>query len=170
VNGQARPTAAVGAQVSVIREGNGSSNTDAILDSLKTFQDERAKCWRVRVRVHLANFDDVKVGDVLEAFEHRQSTNGTRTRRRQRPIRSPRRVCRISVPVNGQRLCRRVTCELHFPEDTFAALKEKRQYRRLSERRSCRPRRRGRADVDHQDSGSAPDHRLPALEREATRG
>ena len=43
------------------------------IDSLKRFQDDAREVLEgFECGLHLANFDDVKVGDVLEAFETRE--------------------------------------------------------------------------------------------------
>jgi translation initiation factor IF-2 len=43
------------------------------IDSLKRFQDDaREVAEGFECGLHLANFDDVKVGDVLEVFETRE--------------------------------------------------------------------------------------------------
>jgi translation initiation factor IF-2 len=58
------------AQVRVIRDGTVIYTTT--IDSLKRFQDDaREVAEGFECGLHLANFDDVKVGDVLEAFETR---------------------------------------------------------------------------------------------------
>src|SRR3954453_7874234 len=60
-----------GAQVRVIRDGTVIYTT--MIDSLKRFQDDaREVAEGFECGLHLANFDDVKVGDVLEAFETRE--------------------------------------------------------------------------------------------------
>jgi len=60
-----------GAQVRVIRDGTVVYTTT--IDSLKRFQDDaREVAEGFECGIHLANFDDVKVGDVLEAFETRE--------------------------------------------------------------------------------------------------
>ena len=57
-----------GAQVRVIRDGTVIYTTT--IDSLKRFQDDAREVLEgFECGLHLANFDDVKVGDVLEAFE-----------------------------------------------------------------------------------------------------
>jgi translation initiation factor IF-2 len=59
------------AQVRVVREGTVIYETT--IDSLKRFQeDAREVSEGFECGIHLANFDDVKVGDVLEAYETRQ--------------------------------------------------------------------------------------------------
>src|SRR4051812_45081071 len=59
------------AQVRVIRDGTVIYTTT--IDSLKRFQDDaREVAEGFECGLHLANFDDVKEGDVLEAFETRE--------------------------------------------------------------------------------------------------
>jgi translation initiation factor IF-2 len=59
------------AQVRVIRDGTVIYTTT--IDSLKRFQDDaREVAEGFECGLHLQNFDDVKVGDVLEAFETRE--------------------------------------------------------------------------------------------------
>jgi translation initiation factor IF-2 len=59
------------AQVRVIRDGTVVYETT--IDSLKRFQDDAREVTEgFECGIHLANFDDVKVGDVLEAYETRQ--------------------------------------------------------------------------------------------------
>src|SRR3954467_3129796 len=59
------------AQVRVIRDGTVIYTT--VIDSLKRFQDDAREVQEgFECGLHLANFDDVKVGDVLEAFETRE--------------------------------------------------------------------------------------------------
>jgi translation initiation factor IF-2 len=59
------------AQVRVVRDGRVIYETT--IDSLKRFQDDaREVAEGFECGIHLANFDDVKVGDVLEAFETRE--------------------------------------------------------------------------------------------------
>src|SRR4051794_7981220 len=59
------------AQVRVIRDSTVIYTTT--IDSLKRFQDDaREVAEGFECGLHLANFDDVKVGDVLEAFETRE--------------------------------------------------------------------------------------------------
>jgi translation initiation factor IF-2 len=60
-----------GSQARVIRDSTVIYTTT--IDSLKRFQDDaREVSEGFECGVHLANFDDVKVGDVLEAFETRE--------------------------------------------------------------------------------------------------
>jgi translation initiation factor IF-2 len=60
-----------GAAVRVIRDGAVVYTTT--IDSLKRFQDDaREVAEGFECGIHLANFDDVKVGDVLEVFETRE--------------------------------------------------------------------------------------------------
>jgi translation initiation factor IF-2 len=60
-----------GAQVRVIRDGTVIYTTT--IDSLKRFQDDAREVQEgFECGLHLANFDDVKVGDVLECFETRE--------------------------------------------------------------------------------------------------
>ncbi len=60
-----------GAQARVVRDGTVVYTTT--IDSLKRFQDDaREVAEGFECGIHLANFDDVKVGDVLEAFETRE--------------------------------------------------------------------------------------------------
>jgi translation initiation factor IF-2 len=60
-----------GAQARIVREGTVVYETT--IDSLKRFQDDaREVAEGFECGIHLANFDDVKVGDVIEAFETRQ--------------------------------------------------------------------------------------------------
>jgi translation initiation factor IF-2 len=60
-----------GAQVRVIRDSTVIYTTT--IDSLKRFQDDVREVQEgFECGLHLANFDDVKVGDVLEAFETRE--------------------------------------------------------------------------------------------------
>ena len=60
-----------GAQVRIIREGTVIYTTT--VDSLKRFQDDaREVADGFECGLHLANFDDVKVGDVLEVFETKE--------------------------------------------------------------------------------------------------
>jgi len=59
------------AQVRVIRDGTVIYTTT--IDSLKRFQDDAREVQEgFECGLHLANFDDVKVGDVLEVFETRE--------------------------------------------------------------------------------------------------
>jgi translation initiation factor IF-2 len=59
------------AQARVIRDGTVIYTTT--IDSLKRFQDDaREVAEGFECGLHLANFDDVKVGDVVEAFETKQ--------------------------------------------------------------------------------------------------
>jgi translation initiation factor IF-2 len=59
------------AQVRIIREG--TVVYDTTIDSLKRFQDDaREVAEGFECGIHLANYDDVKVGDVLEVYETRQ--------------------------------------------------------------------------------------------------
>jgi translation initiation factor IF-2 len=59
------------AQVRVIRDSTVVYTTT--IDSLKRFQDDAREVQEgFECGLHLANFDDVKVGDVLEAFETRE--------------------------------------------------------------------------------------------------
>ena len=60
-----------GAQVRVVRDGTVVYETT--IDSLKRFQDDAREVTEgFECGIHLANFDDVKVGDILEAYETRQ--------------------------------------------------------------------------------------------------
>jgi translation initiation factor IF-2 len=60
-----------GADVRVIREGTVIYTTT--IDSLKRFQDDaREVAEGFECGIHLANYDDIKVGDVLEVFETRE--------------------------------------------------------------------------------------------------
>ena len=60
-----------GAQVRILREGTVVYETT--IDSLKRFQDDaREVAEGFECGIHLANYDDVKIGDVLEVFETRQ--------------------------------------------------------------------------------------------------
>jgi translation initiation factor IF-2 len=59
------------AQARVIRDGTVIYETT--IDSLKRFQDDaREVAEGFECGIHLANYDDVKVGDVIEAYETRQ--------------------------------------------------------------------------------------------------
>ena len=59
------------AQVRIVRDGTVIYTTT--IDSLKRFQDDaREVAEGFECGLHLANFDDVKVGDVLEVFETRE--------------------------------------------------------------------------------------------------
>src|ERR671910_1691538 len=59
------------AQVRVVRDGTVIHETS--IDSLKRFQDDaREVVEGFECGIHLANYDDVKVGDVLEAYETKQ--------------------------------------------------------------------------------------------------
>jgi translation initiation factor IF-2 len=59
------------AQARVIRDGTVIYETT--IDSLKRFQDDAREVQEgFECGIHLANFDDVKVGDVIEAYETRQ--------------------------------------------------------------------------------------------------
>src|SRR4051812_19524495 len=59
------------ANVRVIRDGTVVYTTT--IDSLKRFQDDAREVQEgFECGIHLANFDDVKVGDVLEVFETRE--------------------------------------------------------------------------------------------------
>src|ERR687897_1550782 len=59
------------AQVRVIRDGTVVYETT--IDSLKRFQDDAREVTEgFECGIHLANYDDVKVGDVLEAYETKQ--------------------------------------------------------------------------------------------------
>jgi translation initiation factor IF-2 len=60
-----------GSQVRVVRDGTVIYETT--IDSLKRFQDDAREVTEgFECGIHLANFDDVKVGDVLEVYETRQ--------------------------------------------------------------------------------------------------
>jgi translation initiation factor IF-2 len=60
-----------GAQVRIVRDGTVVYETT--IDSLKRFQDDAREVTEgFECGIHLANFDDVKIGDVLEAYETRQ--------------------------------------------------------------------------------------------------
>src|SRR5262249_24149907 len=60
-----------GSNVRVIRDGTVIYTTT--IDSLKRFQDDAREVQEgVECGLHLANFDDVKIGDVLEVFETRE--------------------------------------------------------------------------------------------------
>jgi translation initiation factor IF-2 len=60
-----------GGQVRVVRDGTVIYETT--IDSLKRFQDDAREVTEgFECGIHLANFDDVKVGDVLELYETRQ--------------------------------------------------------------------------------------------------
>jgi translation initiation factor IF-2 len=60
-----------GAQARVIRDGTVIYETT--IDSLKRFQDDAREVTEgFECGIHLANFDDVKIGDVIEVFETRQ--------------------------------------------------------------------------------------------------
>src|SRR5262245_31685880 len=60
-----------GANVRVVRDGTVVYSTT--IDSLKRFQDDAREVQEgFECGIHLANFDDVKVGDVLEVFETRE--------------------------------------------------------------------------------------------------
>ena len=60
-----------GAQVRVVRDGTVVYETT--IDSLKRFQDDAREVTEgFECGIHLANFDDVKIGDILEAYETRQ--------------------------------------------------------------------------------------------------
>ena len=60
-----------GAQVRVIRDSTVIYTTT--IDSLKRFQDDVREVQEgFECGLHLQNFDDVKVGDTLEAFETRE--------------------------------------------------------------------------------------------------
>ncbi|HEY3542903.1 MAG TPA: translation initiation factor IF-2 [Gaiellaceae bacterium] len=60
-----------GAQVRIVRDGTVIYTTT--IDSLKRFQDDaREVAEGFECGLHLANFDDIKVGDVLEVFETRE--------------------------------------------------------------------------------------------------
>src|SRR5436190_2012154 len=60
-----------GAQVRVIRDGTVIYTTT--IDSLKRFQDDAREVQEgFECGLHLQNYDDVKVGDVLECFETRE--------------------------------------------------------------------------------------------------
>jgi translation initiation factor IF-2 len=60
-----------GAQTRVIRDGTVIYTTT--IDSLKRFQDDAREVQEgFECGIHLQNFDDVKVGDVLEVFETRE--------------------------------------------------------------------------------------------------
>ena len=59
------------AQVRVVRDGTVIYETT--IDSLKRFKDDaREVAEGFECGLHLANFDDVKVGDLLEIFETKQ--------------------------------------------------------------------------------------------------
>ena len=132
------------AQVRVIRDGTVIYETT--IDSLKRFQDDAREVTEgFECGIHLANYDDVKVGDVLEAYE-------TRAGRAHRPQRRPRRRARRVVACASQRRGRAATAsdvargsaradrrfvratgyvgilsvELHFPE--AGSLKGKRKF------------------------------------------
>jgi translation initiation factor IF-2 len=60
-----------GANVRVVRDGTVVYTTT--IDSLKRFQDDAREVQEgFECGIHLANYDDVKVGDVLEVFETRE--------------------------------------------------------------------------------------------------
>src|SRR6478736_4149386 len=60
-----------GANVRIVRDGTVVYTTT--IDSLKRFQDDAREVQEgFECGLHLANFDDVKVGDVLEVFETRE--------------------------------------------------------------------------------------------------
>ncbi len=60
-----------GANVRIVRDGTVVYTTT--IDSLKRFQDDTREVQEgFECGLHLANFDDVKVGDVLEVFETRE--------------------------------------------------------------------------------------------------
>jgi translation initiation factor IF-2 len=60
-----------GANVRVVRDGTVVYTTT--IDSLKRFQDDAREVQEsFECGLHLANFDDVKIGDVLEVFETRE--------------------------------------------------------------------------------------------------
>ncbi|HEY1316941.1 MAG TPA: translation initiation factor IF-2 [Gaiella sp.] len=60
-----------GADVRVVRDGTVVYTTT--IDSLKRFQDDAREVQEgFECGIHLANYDDVKVGDVLEVFETRE--------------------------------------------------------------------------------------------------
>ena len=60
-----------GASVRIIREG--AIVHETTIDSLKRFKDDaREVSEGFECGIHLAGFDDVKEGDVLEAFEVRE--------------------------------------------------------------------------------------------------
>jgi translation initiation factor IF-2 len=59
------------AQVRIVRDGTVVYETT--IDSLKRFQDDAREVQEgFECGMHLANFDDIKVGDVLEVYETRQ--------------------------------------------------------------------------------------------------
>jgi translation initiation factor IF-2 len=59
------------AQVRVVRDGTVIYETT--IDSLKRFQDDAREVQEgFECGIHLANFDDVKIGDVLEVYETRE--------------------------------------------------------------------------------------------------
>ena len=60
-----------GANVRIVRDGTVVYTTT--IDSLKRFQDDAREVQEgFECGIHLANFDDIKVGDVLEVFETRE--------------------------------------------------------------------------------------------------
>jgi len=60
-----------GANVRIVRDGTVVYTTT--IDSLKRFQDDAREVQEgFECGLHLANYDDVKIGDVLEAFETRE--------------------------------------------------------------------------------------------------
>jgi translation initiation factor IF-2 len=60
-----------GAKVRVVREG--TVVYESTIDSLKRFKDDvREVSEGFECGIHLANFDDVKIGDVLEVYETRE--------------------------------------------------------------------------------------------------
>ena len=60
-----------GANVRIVRDGTVIYTTT--IDSLKRFQDDAREVQEgFECGIHLANYDDVKVGDVLEVFETRE--------------------------------------------------------------------------------------------------
>jgi translation initiation factor IF-2 len=60
-----------GAMVRIVRDGTVVYTTT--IDSLKRFQDDAREVQEgFECGIHLANFDDVKIGDVLEVFETRE--------------------------------------------------------------------------------------------------
>jgi translation initiation factor IF-2 len=59
------------AQVRVVRDG--AIVYETTIDSLKRFQDDAREVQEgFECGIHLANFDDVKIGDVLEVYETRE--------------------------------------------------------------------------------------------------
>ncbi len=136
-----------GAQVRVIRDSTVIYTTT--IDSLKRFQDDAREVQEgFECGLHLANFDDVKVDDVLEAFETREiertsldeppSSAARGTRRRPAACSPPASACARAAGCRAGR-SRRAS------RDALRASPRRSRARRASRRRRRRAAHRARA-------------------------